>query len=148
MVSPFQEFVDVEFFFRSVRKYYYIHVWIMIYRVFCCSECVASHFRRLEPEHSQHLYKLAWLTDFQSDRRSLLLWCLERSTLRAISQPKHHQQNEYCCWLVRLPTTCYNIVKNFSNFLRAINFQRRSLDKNAPLKWQWNFHRREDPNLI
>jgi hypothetical protein len=63
----------------------------------------------------------------------LLLWCLERSTLRAISQPKHHQHNEYCCWLVRLPTTCYNIVKNFSNFLRAIYFQRRSLGRNAPL---------------
>ncbi len=122
-------------------------MWIMFYRVFCCSECVASHFKRLEPEHSQRLCKLTWLADlFQSDRRSLLLWCLERSTLRAICHPKQHQQTEYCCWLVSLSTTCYNIVKNFSNFLRAIYFQRRSLGKNAPLKWEWNSHSREDPH--
>jgi hypothetical protein len=119
-------------------------MWIMFYRVFCCSECVASHFKRLEPERSQRLHKLAWLVEFQC--LSLLLSCLERTILRAISHPKQHQRNEYCCCLVRLPTPCYSIVKNFSNLLRAIYFQRRSLGKNAPLKWEWNFHSREDPN--
>ncbi len=123
-------------------------MWITFYRVFCCSGCVASHFKRLEPEHSQRLYKFAWLADFQSDRLSLLLRCLARSTLRAISHRKQHQQKKYCCWLVRLPTTCYSIVKNFSNFLRAIYFQRRSLGKYTPLKRKWKFPSREDPNLI